>query len=598
VALSSDVKKGMKPEELDELLNGLEKLLERTKVLYEQYFMGIQKMAPLQLHRDVERKVRELMQQQIRNTALRFRFTTLSQKFGSYSTYWKRTLREIEQGKYVRDLARVKRKADQMGEELPEELLVKLPKLVQDRIRRDRERMAERAMRDAEHDIGAHGTSAGESGTDDSLALHEISEVEAQSLFNEDDLDLDSVFQALTEARVPEGTPLPGWTRAVPAADQADAHVSAHLPDRDTAGPEAGEAPDSWAESPEPAVEPPAVEPPTPAESMVAQGKGRAARARAKTVTSPMGKAIAASRPSTPDASDASDAPPVAARPALPDAPVAAPSAAAPSAPPVFRVPLPPGASPRPSAIPPEPPAAVPLPPVLPRSATGPQPAPAPPVPRTMTGQTPPVPPGPAPPMPPRTMTGQTPPVPPGPAPPMPPRNVTGQPAVRPGPAPPVPPRNITGQAPPASPRAATGQPTPARAATAQPVSPGSVDGQQTAPPRAATPPPLPRAATPPPPPRAAAGRRAEPPPHPAPDLPPGMDDRECRELYARYLKARQLVGESNDEVTYERLVSSLSKQASAIMNQHSARGVQFHVVVRGDKVVLKAKPLKPGKDE
>jgi hypothetical protein len=76
------------------------------------------------------------------------------------------------------------------------------------------------------------------------------------------------------------------------------------------------------------------------------------------------------------------------------------------------------------------------------------------------------------------------------------------------------------------------------------------------------------------------------------------MDDRECRELYARYLKARQLVGESNDDVTYERLVTSLSKQASAIMNQHSARGVQFHVVVRGDKVVLKAKPLKPGKNE
>ena len=597
MALSSDVKKGMKPEELEELLNGLEKLLERTKVLYEQYFMGIQKMAPLQLHRDVERKVRELMQQQIRNTALRFRFTTISQKFGSYSTYWKRTLREIEQGKYVRDLARVKRKADQMGEELPEELLVKLPKLVQDRIRRDRERMAERAMRDAEHEIRARGTSAGDSGADDSLALHEISDVEAQSLFNEGDLDLDKVFEALTEAPAPEGTPVPGATRAVPAADESDARRSVDLlePDTETLEPDGGGAPamDSWAESPEPDESPePAVEPPTPAESMVAQGKGRAARARGRTVTSPMGKAIAASRPSTSDASDASDgsdAQPVApvADPPVANPPVAAPPVAVRSTPPVFRVPLPPGASPRPSATPPEPPAAVPLPPVLPRTATGPQTAPAPVPPRTMTGQTPPVSPGPPPPVPPRTMTGQTPPVSPGPAPPVPPRTMTGQ-------TPPVPPRTVTGQQ---TPRAATGQPTP-RAATGQPVPPRTVTGQQTPPPRAATPPPPPRGATPPPPPRAATARRAEPPAHPAPDLPPGMDDRECRELYARYLKARQLVGESNDDVTYERLVSSLSKQASAIMNQHSARGVQFHVVVRGDKVVLKAKPLKPGKDE
>ena len=81
MALGSDVKKQqIKPEDLEELLEGLEKLLDRTKVLYEQYFMGIQKVAPMQLHRDIERKVRELTQQQIRNTALRFRFTTISQE--------------------------------------------------------------------------------------------------------------------------------------------------------------------------------------------------------------------------------------------------------------------------------------------------------------------------------------------------------------------------------------------------------------------------------------------------------------------------------------------------------------------------------------
>src|SRR5687768_2324845 len=96
--------------------------------MYEQYFMGIQKLPPSQLHRDVDRRIRDLTQDQIRNTALRFRFLTIQQKVGSYNSYWKRVLRQIDQGSYVRDIQRVGRKAARTGEEVPEELLVKLPK--------------------------------------------------------------------------------------------------------------------------------------------------------------------------------------------------------------------------------------------------------------------------------------------------------------------------------------------------------------------------------------------------------------------------------------------------------------------------------------
>ena len=42
--------------------------------MYEQFFMGIQKMPPSQLHRDIERRIREITQLQIRNTGLRVRF--------------------------------------------------------------------------------------------------------------------------------------------------------------------------------------------------------------------------------------------------------------------------------------------------------------------------------------------------------------------------------------------------------------------------------------------------------------------------------------------------------------------------------------------
>jgi hypothetical protein len=70
------------------------------------------------------------------------------------------------------------------------------------------------------------------------------------------------------------------------------------------------------------------------------------------------------------------------------------------------------------------------------------------------------------------------------------------------------------------------------------------------------------------------------------------MNEQQCRDLYARYVKAREMVGQASD-MSYEKLVSSLGKQAPAIMKEHGAKGVEFNVVVRGDKVVLKAKPQK-----
>jgi hypothetical protein len=199
VALSSDFRKNQPIEDLEEVLESLEKLMDRTKVMFEQYFMGIQKVAPMQLHRDVERKVRELTQQQIRNTGLRFRFTTLCQKFGSYNTYWKRTMREIEQGRYVRDLQRVKRKVEQSGDDLPEELLVKLPKLAQDRIRRDRARLAKTqglADRPAVEKASILFTAPVET-------VHEIDEED--TLF--DDADIDNLFGSIREQS--QVSPLP-----------------------------------------------------------------------------------------------------------------------------------------------------------------------------------------------------------------------------------------------------------------------------------------------------------------------------------------------------------------------------------------------------
>ena len=109
-------------EDIEELLDGLDKTLDRLKTLYEQYFLGIQKQAPAYIHSDVERKLRDLMQLQIRNTGLRYRLNSLQAKFGSYNSYWRRTLRQIEQGTYARNLSKVGRKAVKSGEEIPDEI--------------------------------------------------------------------------------------------------------------------------------------------------------------------------------------------------------------------------------------------------------------------------------------------------------------------------------------------------------------------------------------------------------------------------------------------------------------------------------------------
>jgi hypothetical protein len=108
--------------DIAEVLKELELKMDRLKVLYEQYFMGIEKMEPQVARKEVQRTMLQLQQQYIRNTAMRFKFNTMLQRWQLYITYWNRTLREIENGTYVRHLQKAKRKAEREGRELPAEM--------------------------------------------------------------------------------------------------------------------------------------------------------------------------------------------------------------------------------------------------------------------------------------------------------------------------------------------------------------------------------------------------------------------------------------------------------------------------------------------
>jgi len=88
--------------EFDRRLKELEVSVDRLRALYEMYFRGIEKIPPNILKKKVEREIRHLRKNQVRNTALRFRLQMLVQRYTTYLTYWQRILRGLEMGEFRR----------------------------------------------------------------------------------------------------------------------------------------------------------------------------------------------------------------------------------------------------------------------------------------------------------------------------------------------------------------------------------------------------------------------------------------------------------------------------------------------------------------
>ncbi|WP_438026898.1 MXAN_5187 C-terminal domain-containing protein [Sorangium sp. So ce233] len=96
----------MESSEVERELEELETRIERLRALYEQYFMGIERLEPLIPRKDVDRRIWVMRREQIRNTGLRFKFQMLFQRYNTFQQYWGRIAREIENGTYRRDVIR------------------------------------------------------------------------------------------------------------------------------------------------------------------------------------------------------------------------------------------------------------------------------------------------------------------------------------------------------------------------------------------------------------------------------------------------------------------------------------------------------------
>ena len=114
-ASSGDTKSGMPTKSGSEVAaqecDAIEADLAALKVTYEQYFLGMERTPPTRTYEELKKRVERLKNSFVRNTGAKFRVQAVAAKFVSYERLWQRTLQEIENGTYKRDMFKAKRKA-------------------------------------------------------------------------------------------------------------------------------------------------------------------------------------------------------------------------------------------------------------------------------------------------------------------------------------------------------------------------------------------------------------------------------------------------------------------------------------------------------
>ncbi|HEX5058950.1 MAG TPA: MXAN_5187 C-terminal domain-containing protein [Kofleriaceae bacterium] len=618
--------------DVEELLDTVDSTLDRLKTLYEQYFLGIQKQAPAFIHSDVERKLRDLTQINIRNTGLRYRLATLQQKFGSYNSYWRRTLRQIENGTYARNLAKIGREAAKNGADIPEEILAAMPKRMREQVLRDRDQALALAKRRKQLEQAASEDGAADYEVLEDTAYDsepEVTEatpiaaapvVEKKTKTGAFVLDEDEPidYNALFSAFDADDAPKAGVRNKIPTVQPATRPQPLRMPkpsEQPRATPAAGTPPP--ASTAKPAV---GTSPPPSASAKPAEPAKSAATVDAMINSIPR---PVAQQPSGPTSSGVPRA--IGQQPSQPTSSgVPRPVAKQPSEPTSSGVPRPVGQQPsQPTATPPGGARLARVTPVqvaVPRSQdptrqTGPVPRISDPSRQT----------GPVPAIDPSRQTG-----------PM----QAGDPSRQTGPVQRVDPSRQTGPTP-AIPRPATGQvhtiprPAPSQQSRPIPVIPGSA--QQTGPvPVESMNGPFPRTpaseksgptpttqrqtgsvpvpttqrqtasvpvpttqrqsgSVPVPTTQRQTGPIAKPTPSstPKPPLkpPPGMSEADVNALHAKYVQAKQAIGEKVDAGSRDKLLKTINQTAPKIMEQYKASSVDFSVVVKDNQVIIKAKP-------
>src|ERR1700737_156299 len=88
--------------------------------IYEQYFVGVERAAPLRRHHRLRARLHNLKSTFNRTTAFQFRVQNLAARFLAFEQMWRRTVQEIENGTYARDLFKARRRGGGPQRKQPE----------------------------------------------------------------------------------------------------------------------------------------------------------------------------------------------------------------------------------------------------------------------------------------------------------------------------------------------------------------------------------------------------------------------------------------------------------------------------------------------
>jgi hypothetical protein len=69
------------------------------------------------------------------------------------------------------------------------------------------------------------------------------------------------------------------------------------------------------------------------------------------------------------------------------------------------------------------------------------------------------------------------------------------------------------------------------------------------------------------------------------------MSEAQLRRLYDQYVAAKRSCNEDVSRISYDAVVTTVSRQIPEIMNRFKAKSVEFKVEVKDGKAVLKAVP-------
>jgi len=89
-------------------VEALEQKLNELRVLYDNYFAGLEKREPIRQREELTRQLRSLSIEK-RTTQLAFRYTNLRARYATFEAHWNRLCKQIEEGTYKRDKLRAAR---------------------------------------------------------------------------------------------------------------------------------------------------------------------------------------------------------------------------------------------------------------------------------------------------------------------------------------------------------------------------------------------------------------------------------------------------------------------------------------------------------